>query len=163
MFSRISNAWSLAKSSWAVLQKDRELAWLPVIGGVAALVVAALFFVILLEQRFAVGHGQRSHTRLNLVSGRDIVGGQRGEILHLIHIHRRRLKSFETAQMLAPNCRDQPGPRGFDILQLVKGLPCPQQGLLHQVFGGMGIPAQPVRVAVQVLGIGIHQRGKCSA
>lgn len=44
MFSRISNAWSLAKSSWAVLQKDRELAWLPVIGGVGALIVGALFF-----------------------------------------------------------------------------------------------------------------------
>ena len=44
MFGRISNAWSLAKSSWAVLQKDRELAWLPVIGGVAALIVGALFF-----------------------------------------------------------------------------------------------------------------------
>jgi hypothetical protein len=44
MFSRIANAWSLARSSWAVLQKDRELAWLPVIGGVAALVVGALFF-----------------------------------------------------------------------------------------------------------------------
>ncbi len=44
MFDRISNAWSLAKSSWAVLQKDRELAWLPVLGGVVALVVAALFF-----------------------------------------------------------------------------------------------------------------------
>lgn len=44
MFSRISNAWSLAKSSWAVLQEDRELAWLPVIGGVAALAVGAAFF-----------------------------------------------------------------------------------------------------------------------
>jgi hypothetical protein len=44
MFSRVSNAWSLAKSSWAVLQKDRELVWLPVIGGVVALVVAAAFF-----------------------------------------------------------------------------------------------------------------------
>lgn len=44
MFSRISNAWSLAKSSWAVLQKDRELAWLPVIGGVAALAVAVVIF-----------------------------------------------------------------------------------------------------------------------
>jgi hypothetical protein len=44
MLGRISNAWSLAKSSWAVLQKDRELAWLPVIGGLAALVVGALFF-----------------------------------------------------------------------------------------------------------------------
>ncbi len=44
MFSRISNAWSLAKSSWAVLQHDRELAWLPVVGGIAGLVVGALFF-----------------------------------------------------------------------------------------------------------------------
>ncbi|MGK2928350.1 MAG: DUF6159 family protein [Acidimicrobiales bacterium] len=44
MFSRISNAWSLAKSSWAVLQKDRELAWLPVMGGIGALVVGAVFF-----------------------------------------------------------------------------------------------------------------------
>lgn len=44
MFSRISNAWSLAKSSWAVLQKDRELAWLPVLGGIGALIVGALFF-----------------------------------------------------------------------------------------------------------------------
>ena len=44
MFARISNAWSLAKSSWAVLQRDRELAWLPVLGGVVALVVAAVFF-----------------------------------------------------------------------------------------------------------------------
>ena len=44
MFGRISNAWSLAKSSWAVLQHDRELAWLPVIGGFAALVVGGLFF-----------------------------------------------------------------------------------------------------------------------
>ncbi len=44
MFSRISNAWTLAKSSWALLQNDRELAWLPVIGGVAALFVGAAFF-----------------------------------------------------------------------------------------------------------------------
>lgn len=44
MFTRIRNAWSLAKSSWAVLQHDRELAWLPVVGAVAGLVVGALFF-----------------------------------------------------------------------------------------------------------------------
>ncbi len=44
MFDRIRNAWSLAKSSWRVLQHDRELAWLPVIGGVAALVIGAAFF-----------------------------------------------------------------------------------------------------------------------
>ncbi len=44
MFDRIRNAWSLAKSSWRVLQSDRELIWLPVIGGVAALVIGAAFF-----------------------------------------------------------------------------------------------------------------------
>jgi hypothetical protein len=44
MFDRIKNAWSLAKSSWRVLQHDRELAWLPVIATVAALALAALFF-----------------------------------------------------------------------------------------------------------------------
>jgi hypothetical protein len=44
MLDRIKNAWSLAKSSWRVLQHDRELAWLPVIGTVAALALAALFF-----------------------------------------------------------------------------------------------------------------------
>lgn len=44
MFDRIRNAWSLAKSSWQVLQQDRELVWLPVIATVAGLVVGALFF-----------------------------------------------------------------------------------------------------------------------
>lgn len=44
MFDRIGNAWSLAKSSWQVLQHDRELAWLPVIATVAGLVVGAAFF-----------------------------------------------------------------------------------------------------------------------
>lgn len=44
MFARIRNAWSLAKSSWHVLQHDRELIWLPVIGGLGALVVGAAFF-----------------------------------------------------------------------------------------------------------------------
>jgi Family of unknown function (DUF6159) len=44
MFDRMKNAWSLAKSSWRVLQHDRELAWLPVIATAAALALAALFF-----------------------------------------------------------------------------------------------------------------------
>ena len=44
MFDRIRNAWSLAKSSWQVLQQDRELAWLPVIATVSGLVVGAAFF-----------------------------------------------------------------------------------------------------------------------
>ena len=69
MFARISNAWSLAKSSWAVLQKDRELAWLPVIGGVVALVVGAA--VLRPRPRHARGGGEdnavppcRLHPRL---------------------------------------------------------------------------------------------------
>ncbi len=44
MFDRIRNAWSLAKSSWHVLQHDRELAWLPVIAGVVGLAFGAVFF-----------------------------------------------------------------------------------------------------------------------
>lgn len=44
MFDRIKNAWTLAKSSWHVLQHDRELAWLPVIGTLAGLAVGAVFF-----------------------------------------------------------------------------------------------------------------------
>lgn len=44
MFDRIHNAWSLAKSSWRVLQHDRELAWLPVIATVVGLLVGAAFF-----------------------------------------------------------------------------------------------------------------------
>jgi hypothetical protein len=44
MFDRIHNAWSLAKSSWRVLQHDRELAWLPVIASVVGLLVGAAFF-----------------------------------------------------------------------------------------------------------------------
>lgn len=44
MFDRISNAWRLAKASWRVLQRDRELAWLPVVATVAGLLVGAVFF-----------------------------------------------------------------------------------------------------------------------
>lgn len=44
MFTRIRNAWDLAGASWRVLQQDRELAWLPVLAGVGALLVGAAFF-----------------------------------------------------------------------------------------------------------------------
>lgn len=36
---RISNAWQLSKSSWKVLSKDRELIAIPVLAGIASLVV----------------------------------------------------------------------------------------------------------------------------
>lgn len=38
---RISNAWQIAKASWAVLNKDRELVVIPVVAGLAALVAFA--------------------------------------------------------------------------------------------------------------------------
>lgn len=39
---KISNAWRLAKSSWAVLSKDRELVIIPVVSGIVALVALAV-------------------------------------------------------------------------------------------------------------------------
>lgn len=42
---RIANTTSLAKSSWAVLRSDPELLVLPVLSGIASLVVAASFMV----------------------------------------------------------------------------------------------------------------------
>ena len=48
---RISNTWQLAKTSWAVLKKDRELLWIPVlsflVSAVVIGVVAAVTFVTL--------------------------------------------------------------------------------------------------------------------
>jgi hypothetical protein len=43
--SRIKNSWELAKASWEVLKKDKELLALPVISGVATLIVAASFLL----------------------------------------------------------------------------------------------------------------------
>lgn len=37
---RIRNAYGLARSSWHLLRQDRELAWLPVLGAVASLLLA---------------------------------------------------------------------------------------------------------------------------
>ncbi|MXW90118.1 MAG: hypothetical protein F4Z54_11590, partial [Acidimicrobiaceae bacterium] len=36
---RLSNTWSLAKVSWSVLKKDRELLWMPVLSFLASAVV----------------------------------------------------------------------------------------------------------------------------
>ena len=43
--SRIGNSFALARSSWAVLKADKELLLLPVISGVASLIVAASFLI----------------------------------------------------------------------------------------------------------------------
>jgi hypothetical protein len=45
MFERISNSFSLAKSSWHVLIQDKKLVLFPVISGLACLLVVILFFV----------------------------------------------------------------------------------------------------------------------
>ena len=45
MFDRISNGFSLARSSWAVLAKDKHLIWFPIISGFLFLVVLASFAV----------------------------------------------------------------------------------------------------------------------
>lgn len=39
---RMNNAWRISKASWAVLRKDRELAALPLLAGIAALVAFAV-------------------------------------------------------------------------------------------------------------------------
>ncbi|HEY5650838.1 MAG TPA: DUF6159 family protein [Acidimicrobiia bacterium] len=43
--ARIRNSFELAKSSWRVIQADKELLVLPVISGVASLIVAASFLI----------------------------------------------------------------------------------------------------------------------
>jgi hypothetical protein len=45
MFARFSNGWRLVKASWAVLRSDKELIVFPIISGIAALIVFALFAV----------------------------------------------------------------------------------------------------------------------
>ena len=40
-------SWELGKTSWRVLRKDKELMWLPVLGGVASLIVAGIVFGII--------------------------------------------------------------------------------------------------------------------
>lgn len=45
MFERISNGFHLARSSWAVLLKDKHLLWYPIISGFLVLLVVASFAV----------------------------------------------------------------------------------------------------------------------
>jgi hypothetical protein len=43
---RIHNTWQLAKTSWAVLKKDRELLWIPVLSFLASAAVIAVVLVL---------------------------------------------------------------------------------------------------------------------
>ena len=47
----LSRSWELGKTSWRVLKKDRELLWLPVLGGLASLIIAGIVFglVVLID------------------------------------------------------------------------------------------------------------------
>ena len=51
--SRIGNSLALARSSWAVLKADKELVLLPVISGIASLIVAASFILPIIFAGFA--------------------------------------------------------------------------------------------------------------
>ncbi len=50
-------SWELGKTSWRVLRKDKELLWLPVLGGLASLVIAGIVFglVYLIDDKPATG------------------------------------------------------------------------------------------------------------
>jgi hypothetical protein len=45
---RLQNSWALAKTSWGVLQQDRELLWLPVLSFLSCVGIGALLFVPIL-------------------------------------------------------------------------------------------------------------------
>jgi len=53
LMSRISNSFALARSSWHVLKADKELILLPIISGIASVIVAVTFIVPI----FFVGQG----------------------------------------------------------------------------------------------------------
>src|SRR5262245_7581982 len=68
MFDRISNGWAIAQQSWQVLRKDKELLLLPVLSGLASILVTAsfiapIFLVPGLLERFQAaintGHGHK--------------------------------------------------------------------------------------------------------
>lgn len=42
MFRTFGNTWKLIKTSWLVLQKDRELIWFPIMAGIGVLVVVGI-------------------------------------------------------------------------------------------------------------------------
>lgn len=59
--SRIANSFALARSSWHVLKADKELILLPIISGIASMIVAATFIVPIF---FTGGGGERTGSSL---------------------------------------------------------------------------------------------------
>ena len=58
---RISNTWRLAKVSWSVLKKDRELLWMPVLSFLAsAVVIAVVLALTFLTSSTESSHGQNT-------------------------------------------------------------------------------------------------------
>ena len=58
---RISNTWQLAKTSWAVLKKDRELLWIPVLSFLAsAAVIVVVLVLTFLTLSTTSSHGETS-------------------------------------------------------------------------------------------------------
>ncbi len=58
---RISNTWQLAKTSWAVLKKDRELLWIPVLSFLAsAAVIVVVLVLTFLTLSTTSSHGDTS-------------------------------------------------------------------------------------------------------
>ena len=57
---RLENSWRLAKSSWAVLKQDKELAVFPLLSLLATLVVAAVFIypVVLMDADLSAGSAE---------------------------------------------------------------------------------------------------------
>ena len=56
---RLANTWSLAKLSWGVLKKDRELLWMPVLSFlVSAVVIAIVIALTFLTLSTESSHGQ---------------------------------------------------------------------------------------------------------
>lgn len=56
--NKISTTWELAKVSWGVLRDDKELALLPVLSAICAILVSATFFVplIAMPKLLSLGH-----------------------------------------------------------------------------------------------------------
>ncbi|MNR29487.1 hypothetical protein D3C85_1468770 [compost metagenome] len=75
----------------------------------------------------------------------------------LIETDKIELPALEAAGILPPEDGDEPGLGGLVIQQGVDGLPGAQEGLLHQIFGYLRVPAQPVGVTVDVCVQGMHQ------
>ena len=84
-------SWELGKTSWRVLRKDKELLWLPVLGGLAALIIAGVVFglIVLIDydpatgwDNFEVGGGSRLLVVLGVIASTIAVYFFQGALVH---------------------------------------------------------------------------------